>query len=105
MSKMELPCNTCPHNSVCCKWGTFLSNEEVESLLKEFGVEFIFFDNDKKEYRTQTWNGRCVFWKNNGCTIHSHEFYPSVCRKFPWEDGRNPSLPMAYDATLCPEIS
>jgi Fe-S-cluster containining protein len=82
-----------------------LSNEEGESLLKEFGVEFIFFDNDKKEYRTQTWNGRCVFWKNNGCTIHSHEFYPSVCRKFPWEDGRNPSLPMAYDATLCPEIS
>ena len=105
MNKVELPCNVCPHNSVCCKWGTFLSNEEGGSLLKEFGTEFIFFDNDKKEYRTQTWNGRCVFWKNNECTIHSHKFYPSVCRKFPWEDGRNPSLPMAYDATLCPEIS
>jgi len=63
-----LPCNPCPHNSVCCKWGTFLSKEEGEGLLNEFGDNFIFFDNDKKEYRTQTWNGRCIFW-NNGCKI------------------------------------
>ena len=95
----NLPCNTCPHNSVCCKWGTFLSKDEGKSLLKEFGKEFIFFDNDRNEYRTQTWNGRCVFWKNNGCTI------PAVCRKFPYQDGRDASLTRAYDATLCPEIS
>lgn len=82
-----------------------MSKEEGEGLLNEFGNNFIFFDNDKKEYRTQTWNGRCVFWNNNGCKIHSYKFYPSVCRKFPFKDGRDDSLPRAYDATLCPEIS
>lgn len=56
----ELPCNNCPHNSVCCRWGTYLNREEGIALLDEFGENYVYFDNDKSEYRTQTWNGRCA---------------------------------------------
>lgn len=100
----SLPCSGCPHGSVCCKWGTYLSFEEGRALHAEFGEKYIFLDSDRNEYRTQTWNGRCVFFENGGCKIHNHQFYPHVCKKFPWKDGRDSSLPHAYDAELCPEV-
>jgi Fe-S-cluster containining protein len=84
--------------------GTYLSVEEGQALQAEFGLKSIFFDTDRNEYRTQTWNGRCVFFEDGGCKIHSHPFYPHVCKKFPWKDGRDSSLPNAYDAELCPEV-
>ena len=101
---IELPCNNCPHNSVCCRWGTFLNDAEGEYLLEEFGADYIYYNTDDKEYRTQVKNGRCMFFLDGKCSIHNHPYYPRVCYKFPWKDVRTSSLPMAYDATLCPEI-
>ena len=107
-----LPCFPCPHKSVCCKYGTALTREEGKALLAQFGGDFVFYDADKKgmwgigeEFRTQTWNGRCAFHQNGGCMIHGHPHYPAMCRLFPFKDARNPLLPHAYDATVCPEVS
>jgi len=80
-------------------------------LLAEFGSDFLFYDSDKKgkwglgkEYRTQTWNGRCAFHQHGRCVIHEHPHYPAMCRLFPHRDARHPSLSRAYDAALCPEV-
>jgi len=107
-----LPCLPCPHKSVCCKHGTALTPEEGRALLAEFGEAYVFYDGDRRgmwgageEFRTQTWNGRCAFHKNGDCMIHEHAHYPSMCRLFPFKDARNPMLPHAYDAGLCPEFA
>jgi len=99
-----LPCFPCPHNSVCCKWGTYLSPEEAKALLSDYGPEFIYWSEDDKEWRTQVKDGRCSFW-SGGCQIHAHKFYPRVCHIYPWEDGRTPTLPSAHDADMCPSFS
>ena len=108
----EVPCFPCPHKSVCCKYGTALTREEGEVLFTEFGGNFVFYDSDPKvkwgagkEFRTQTWNGRCAFHQAGGCLIHEHPHYPLMCRIFPFKDARNPALPRAYDAALCPEVA
>ena len=54
-----LPCSECPHGSVCCKWGTFLSKQEGESLLKEFGEDVV--------------SEMCLKLKDNG--VSSFHFY------------------------------
>lgn len=107
-----LPCFPCPHKSVCCKYGTALTRAEGEALFAEFGSEFVFFDADApglwgvgEEFRTQTWNGRCKFHRDGECMIHGHPYYPSMCRSFPLRDARNPALPRAYDALLCPAMA
>ena len=103
--KRDLPCYPCPHNSICCRFGTYLTEQEGLSLLKEFGSDFIYRDTDRDEWRTQVWNGRCVFFADGGCKIHRHPQYPSVCAKFPWADGRKPDLLAAWDAAICPETA
>ena len=101
--KRELPCFPCPHKSICCRWGTFLSKEEADAIEAEHSDTTYFYEDDK-EYRTQVRNGRCVFFKDGGCSLHDKEYYPRVCRIFPFKDGRNPELPLAFDHLTCPEM-
>ena len=102
----NLPCFPCPHRAACCRWGTYLSRDEYWKLFGEFGRDFVYFDDDANEYRTQVKDGRCAFFdsKNGGCSIHDHAAYPNVCKIFPYRDGRNAELPHAFDATICPEV-
>ena len=68
-----LPCFPCPHNSVCCRWGTYLSVEEASVLLAEFGKDFVYWNTDDEEWRTQVKNGRCAFWEGGvGYTLTKH---------------------------------
>jgi hypothetical protein len=97
-----LPCHPCPHRSACCRWGTWLSDEEGVALNKLYG-NMVFLDEDTKVWRTQVKDGRCVFY-NGGCSIHHLDVYPESCRDFPWKDSRNPLAPRAFDAITCPEI-
>lgn len=100
----ELPCHPCPHLSVCCRWGTELTDEEGEALIQEFGEGHVFWSVDDQRFRTQTRSGRCVFYREGGCSIHGHEHYPTMCADFPWRDSREPEAPRALDAELCPEM-
>lgn len=101
-----LPCFPCPHRSKCCRWGTYLSEKEAWDLSEEFGRNFVYWDADDKEHRTQVKDGRCAFYdkKLGGCTIHDHPHFPQACHLFPHRDGRDVSLAPAADATLCPEV-
>jgi Fe-S-cluster containining protein len=99
----QLPCFPCPHRSACCRWGTWLTEEEGWKIFTKY-PDKVYFDEDVKNWRTQIWDGRCVFYNNGGCTIHNEDFYPSSCKDFPYKDMRNPLLPRAFDAITCPEI-
>ena len=101
----KLPCFPCPHRAACCRWGTWLNTEEGFALNKQFGIRYVFLDQDTGDWRTQVHNGRCMFFDDRlGCILHGHKHYPTMCRDFPAKDTRNPKLPMAYDAATCPEV-
>ncbi len=55
------------------------------------------------EWRTRVKGGRCVFLRDNVCTIHAESHYPAVCRGFPWTDAETGG-PYEYDRTICPEF-
>jgi Fe-S-cluster containining protein len=101
----NLPCYPCPHKSCCCRWGTWLTDEEGIKLNELYG-DMVFLDEDTKVWRTQVRDGRCVFLnrKDIGCSIHHLDIYPQSCRDFPWKDARDPLAPRAFDAITCPEI-
>ena len=99
----DLPCIECPHRSACCRWGTWLSDSEGKAL-QELYFDKVFFDEDVKMWRTQVWNGRCVFFNGVGCDIHHLDIYPKSCKEFPWKDSRNPLHPRAFDSITCPEF-
>lgn len=103
----HLPCFPCPHRSVCCRWGTALSQAEYWTLFSEFGGEYVYFNEDDNEYRTQVKDGRCVFFDRElgGCGLHDHSHYPRMCKDFPHKDTRDALLPHAFDATMCPEVT
>jgi hypothetical protein len=47
---------------------------------------------------------RCVLYRDGGCSIHSAEYYPAVCRGFPWTDPATGG-PYEYDTTICGSIA
>jgi Fe-S-cluster containining protein len=100
-----LPCFPCPHKSACCRWGTYLSQDEATALMDVWGPDYVYFHEDDGEWRTQVKDGRCMFMADGGCSIHKHKHYPRVCRIFPRRDGRDESLPEAHDAAICPEVA
>ena len=51
------------------------------------------------EWRTRVRNGRCVLFRDGGCTIHEQPFYPAQCRGFPWTDADGARY--EYDVTIC----
>jgi hypothetical protein len=97
-----LPCYPCPHQSICCSWGTTLSDEEAEAIGKARGAHTRYLTR-WGEWRTRVRGGRCIFLGNNVCTIHGESFYPAVCRGFPWTDAETGG-PYEYDQTICPEF-
>ncbi len=97
-----LPCFPCPHASVCCSWGVTLSDEEAAAISQVHGEDKVYRTR-WGEWRTRVRNRRCVFLRENGCSIHAESYYPAVCRGFPWVDAETGG-PYEYDQTICPEF-
>jgi Fe-S-cluster containining protein len=97
-----LPCYPCPHASACCSWGTTLSDEEAAAITVAHGGDKVFWAR-WGEWRTRVKGKRCVFLKDNQCSIHGESYYPAVCRGFPYTDAETGG-PYLYDQTICPEF-
>ena len=97
-----LPCFPCPHHSSCCAYGVTLSDEEAAAIAEAHGPELVYRTR-WGEWRTRVRFGRCVFLRENVCTIHAEPHYPAVCRGFPWIDAETGG-PYQYDRTICPEF-
>lgn len=63
----------------------------------------MFYRTRWGEWRTRVRARRCVFLRNNECTIHGESYYPLVCRSFPWTDAETGG-PYESDQTICPEF-
>ena len=98
----SLPCFPCPHRSSCCAHGVTLSDDEAEAIARAHGAAAIYRTR-WGEWRTRVRSGRCVFLRDNVCTIHAAPYYPAVCRGFPWTDAETGG-PYQYDQTICPEF-
>ena len=120
----ELPCHPCPHEAACCSHGTILTVAEALGLAETFGPGVVthltpkqlqargWFNEDDPDLPAEgLWatvldarTRRCVLYQNNGCIAHDHRRYPVTCRLYPWKDHFDPSLPQAWDASMCPEV-
>src|SRR6476620_2464314 len=98
----SLPCYPCPHLSSCCAYGVTLSDGEAAAIARARGGHTIYRTR-WGEWRTRVRGGRCVFLRENVCTIHAEPYYPAVCRGFPWTDAETGG-PYEYDRTICPEF-
>lgn len=97
-----LPCYPCPHQSACCGWGTTVSDEEAEAITRHHGEGYVYLTR-WGEWRTRVRQRRCIFLRDNACSIHAEPYYPAVCRGFPWTDAETGG-PYEFDRTICPEI-
>jgi len=97
-----LPCYPCPHQSACCAYGATLSDAEAAAVTAAHGADTIYRTR-WGEWRTRVSKGRCVFLKDNACTIYDQPYYPAVCRGFPFVDAETGG-PYQYDRTICPEF-
>jgi len=78
-------------------------DDEREAVEKEFGRDFVSWDEEEKEFRTAVKDGHCVFLENNACSIHSRTYYPIVCRGYPF---RNLYDTRPYEFEIeCPDSS
>ncbi|MFN7145859.1 MAG: hypothetical protein ACK4YP_18935, partial [Myxococcota bacterium] len=74
----SLPCFPCPHRSICCSWGSSLTDEEARHIRDNHGEAAVVRGED--EWRTAVVDGRCVFRAEHGCGIHDAAYYPAICR-------------------------
>jgi hypothetical protein len=98
----SLPCFPCPHHSSCCAYGVTLSDDEAAAIAEAHGPDLIYRTR-WGEWRTRVRSGRCVFLRENVCTIHAEPYYPAVCGGFPWIDAETGG-PYEYDRTICGEF-
>ena len=98
----SLPCYPCPHLSSCCAYGVTLSGDEAAAITRAHGPDVVYRTR-WGEWRTRVRGRRCVFLRQNVCTIHAEAYYPAVCRGFPWTDAETGG-PYEYDRTICPEF-
>jgi hypothetical protein len=100
----KLPCFPCPHNSNCCSWGSSLTGDEDAIIAEIYGIDSIMWDEEENGWRTAVVNGKCFFLSDSGsCKIHAEEYYPQVCKLFPYESVEGG--PYKYDLEdVCPEL-
>lgn len=98
---INLPCFPCPHKSICCSWGTDLTEKESKLIISKYGNEKVILTPEG--YRTKVINDKCVFLKDNLCLLHDTEEYPSCCKGFPWRNQEDDG-PYEPDITICPEL-
>ena len=99
----SLPCFPCPHRSSCCAYGVTLSDEEAAAIARAPWRRPWSTAPAGASGGPGCGGGRCVFLRDNVCTIHAQPYYPAVCRGFPWTDAETGG-PYEYDRTICPEF-
>jgi hypothetical protein len=97
-----LPCYPCPHASACCAYGTTLSDAEAEAIRAAHG-EGMAYRTRWGEWRTRVVKGRCVFLRDNACSIYDQPYYPAVCGGFPFVDAETGG-PYEFEREICPEF-
>ena len=97
-----LPCFPCPHDSACCAFGATVSEAEAEAIRRDHG-EAKVYRTRWGELRTRVRNGRCVLYQGGKCSIHAEDYFPAVCKGFPWLDAETGG-PYESDRTICPEF-
>lgn len=97
-----LPCYPCPHASACCGYGATLSDAEAQTILALHG-EGKAYRTRWGEWRTRVVKGRCIFLRDNACSIYNEPHYPAVCRGFPFVDAETGG-PYEYEREICPEF-
>ena len=97
----KLPCFPCPHDAICCSWGTGLYEDEATA--ERYGEGALRWSDEEVGWRTSIVDGRCFFWRH-GCSIDEMPFYPRVCRGFPWLHG-NGGDEYPGDLSVCPELA
>ena len=102
MTLPVLPCYPCPHQASCCAYGSTLSSAEAAALEADHGPGKVYRTR-WDEWRTRVKGGRCVMFKDGGCSIHDRSYYPAVCRGFPFVDAETGG-PYEYDRTICGEF-
>jgi hypothetical protein len=98
----SLPCYPCPHASACCAYGATLSDEEASAISAAHG-DGKAYRTRWGEWRTRVVQGRCVFLRDNACSIYDQPYYPAVCRGFPFVDAETGG-PYEYEREICPEF-
>lgn len=102
MTTPSLPCYPCPFNASCCAYGTTLSDSEAAAIEANHGPGLVYRTR-WGEWRTRVRNKRCALFRDGGCTIHSHDYYPAVCRGFPWTDAETGGR-YEFDISICGEF-
>lgn len=100
-TQATLPCNACPHAGACCVEGADLTPEEAAVLKAKHGDHVVTCEGG--DYRTAYNNLGCVFKVGGLCSIHGEDYYPAVCRAYPWTDGILGG-PYQGDRQECPEF-
>jgi hypothetical protein len=103
MSLPTLPCYPCPYNASCCAYGSTVSEEEAAAITADHGPNVVY-KTKWGEYRTRVKNGRCILFKDGGCTIHDKPYYPAVCKGFPWIDAETGGR-YEFDIDICGEFA
>src|SRR5438874_7191070 len=98
-----LPCFPCPHDAVCCSWGTRLRPDEAAAIGERYGAAAVAWSDEEEHWRTTIVNGHCFFWAH-GCAIHETALYPSICRGFPWRHGDSEEE-YPFELAICPELA
>jgi len=98
----SLPCYPCPHASACCAYGATLSDDEASAIAAVHG-DGKAYRTRWGEWRTRVVRGRCVFLRDNACSIYDQPYYPAVCRGFPFVDAETGG-PYEYEREICPEF-
>lgn len=99
---IALPCFPCPHKGVCCSWGSALSDIENTAIVKAHGKQSTVWNDKDKTWRTAIVDSKCFFLNKGLCGIHDKEYYPAVCKLFPYKDVDGG--PYKYELDICPEL-
>lgn len=66
----------------CCRFSIITLNDEDTRRIEAHGHKDFYEVLDSGEKKLKMANGRCMFVKDDACTIH--DIKPEVCRNFPF---------------------
>lgn len=100
MRNQTLQCFPCDSNSSCCLYGASLTITESEAIRSAHGESHLVFVDG--EFRTAVTDSGCVFLGDNCCRIHGQEYYPEICRRFPYTTYNDE--PYSGALSICPNL-
>ncbi len=93
--RSEFNCTCCGN---CCRFRVIPVTEDDIRRLEAAGYrDFVSYDGEPSLKRV---NGRCLFLRDDRCTVHQHR--PTVCREFPFF--KIMGVGYAARASFCPAL-